>query len=219
LFRSEPFLGKIVVLKFATKESAAMAEIYVSTDIEADGPIPGPHSMLSFASAAFRGDKTLVGTFQANLALLPGASGDPKTMEWWRTQPEAWEACRKEVRDPAEVMPDYARWLKALPGKPVFVGYPAAYDFMFVYWYLIRFAGESPFSHSALDVKTFAMALLGSEYRASSKRNMPKEWFDDLPHTHVALDDAIGQGALFCNMLAARRATRGLTAQKEVPHE
>lgn len=30
-----------------------MAEIYVSTDIEADGPIPGPHSMLSFASAAY----------------------------------------------------------------------------------------------------------------------------------------------------------------------
>jgi hypothetical protein len=30
-----------------------MNEIYVSTDIEADGPIPGPHSMLSFASVAY----------------------------------------------------------------------------------------------------------------------------------------------------------------------
>lgn len=28
-------------------------EIYVSTDIETDGPIPGPNSMLSFGSAAF----------------------------------------------------------------------------------------------------------------------------------------------------------------------
>lgn len=76
---------------------------------------------------------------------------------------------------------------------------PAAYDFMFVYWYLIRFTGESPFSHSALDIKTFAMALLGGGYRESTKRNMPKRWFDKLPHSHVALDDAIG--ALFCNML------------------
>jgi hypothetical protein len=49
------------------------------------------------------------------------------------------------------------------------------------------------------------MALLGTEYRESTKRNMPKRWFEDLPHTHVALDDAIGQGALFCNMLAERR--------------
>lgn len=38
-----------------------MTEIYVSTDIEADGPIPGPHSMLSFASAAYKADKTQSG--------------------------------------------------------------------------------------------------------------------------------------------------------------
>jgi hypothetical protein len=182
-----------------------MAEVYVSTDVEADGPIPGPHSMLSFASAAYRADKTLVGTFEANLELLPGATGDPKTMNWWQTQPEAWAACRSDPRDPAVVLPEYVRWVKSLPGKPVFVGYPAAYDFLFVYWYLIRFAGESPFSHSALDIKTYAMAVLGTEYRASVKRNMPSEWFDDLPHTHVALDDAKGQGAMFCNMLAARK--------------
>ena len=48
------------------------------------------------------------------------------------------------------------------------------------------------------------MALLGTGYRDSTKRNMPKAWFDDMPHTHVALDDAIEQGALFCNMLADR---------------
>jgi hypothetical protein len=105
-------------------------------------------------------------------------------------------------------MRDYSAWLAALPGKPVFVGYPAAYDFMFVYWYLIRFTGESPFSHSALDIKTLAMALLGGGYREATKNRMPKRWFDDLPHTHVALDDALGQGALFCNMLAEVQARR-----------
>jgi hypothetical protein len=183
-----------------------MAEVYVSTDVEADGPIPGPNSLLSFASAAYLADKTLVGTFAANLELLPGARGDPKTMEWWRTQPDAWAAARRDLRDPAEAMPAYVAWLKALPGRPVFVAYPAAYDFLFVYWYLIRFAGESPFSHSALDIKTFAMAMLGAGYRDATKRNMPRRWFDpQLRHTHEALDDAIEQGALFCNMLAEHR--------------
>lgn len=181
-----------------------MAEVYVSTDVETDGPIPGPHSMLSFASAAFLPDKTLVGTFEANLTLLPGATGDEKTMSWWQTQPEAWAACRTNPRDPAAVMPEYVSWVKSLPGKPVFVAYPAGFDFLFVYWYLIRFAGESPFSHSALDIKSYAMAVLGTGYRESVKRNMPKAWFEDLPHTHVALDDAKGQGVLFCNMLADR---------------
>lgn len=41
-------------------------EIYISTDIEADGPIPGPHSMLSFASAAYTADKQLIDIFSAN---------------------------------------------------------------------------------------------------------------------------------------------------------
>lgn len=192
-----------------------MPEVYVSTDIEADGPIPGPHSMLSFASVALRADKTLLGTFLANLTTLPGAQGDPRTMAWWQSQPEAWAACRADSRDPAVVLPEYVAWLKALPGKPVFVGYPAAYDFLFVYWYLIQFAGESPFSHSALDIKTYAMALLGAEYRQSVKRNMPRKWFDPVPHTHVALEDALGQGMLFCNMLAVRQRQLAATSADE----
>ena len=184
-------------------------EIYVSTDIEADGPIPGPHSMLSFASAAFTAEKQLLSTFSCNLETLPDATPDPRAAEWWRSQSDAWAACRSNPRPPAEAMRDYLQWIKELPGKPVFVGYPAAYDFMFVYWYLIRFTGESPFSHSALDIKTLAMALTGRGYRDATKKNMPRRWFDDLPHTHVALDDAIGQGAMFCNMLREARAKLG----------
>jgi hypothetical protein len=187
-----------------------MPEVYVSTDVESDGPIPGPHSMLSFASAAYLADKTLVDTFSANLETLPGASGDPRTMEWWKTQPKAWEACRQDLEAPEVALPRYVAWLKSLPGRPVFVAYPAGFDFTFVYWYLIRFAGESPFSHSALDVKTFAMALLAKDYRDSVKRNMPRRWFDEKHrHTHVALDDAIEQGALFCNMLAELKSKTG----------
>lgn len=180
-------------------------EIYVSTDVETDGPIPGQNSMLSFASAAYLADKTLVATFEANLELLPGAIADPKTMAWWEQQAEAWEACRTDPQSPQVAFGNYLDWLKALPGAPVFVGYPAAFDFMFVYWYLMKFTGESPFSHSALDIKTLAMAVMKSEYREVSKNTMPKRWLDPLPHTHKALDDAIEQGALFCNILSEVR--------------
>jgi hypothetical protein len=183
-----------------------MSEIYVSTDSEVDGPIPGPHSMLSFGSAAYQADKTLVSTFSANLELLPGATGHADTMAWWADRPDAWKAARENPRDPAAVMPEYVAWLESLPGKPVFVGFPASFDFLFVYWYLIRFAGRSPFSFAALDIKTMAMIALGKEYRQCTKKNLPKRWFDQhLPHSHVALDDAIEQGALFCNILAELR--------------
>lgn len=53
-----------------------MAEIYVSTDVETDGPIPGPHSMLSFGSAACLADKTLVSTFTVNLTASRARSRD-----------------------------------------------------------------------------------------------------------------------------------------------
>lgn len=177
-----------------------MKEIYISTDIETDGSIPGINSMLSFGSAAYFPDKTLVSAFSANLETLFEAQSDPKTMDWWKSQPDAWIACRIYPQSPELAMPKYLQWIESLPSKPVFVAYPAAFDFMFVYWYLIRFTGKSPFSHSALDIKTLAMALLKIGYRDATKRRMPRHWFDDLPHTHLALDDAIEQGALFCNM-------------------
>lgn len=183
-------------------------EIYVSTDVESDGPIPGPHSMLSFGSAAYLADKTLLSTFTRNLVELPGASPHPDTPAFWEKNPEAWAACRKDPVDPAVAMPAYAEWLEALPGRPVLVSYPASYDFLFVYWYLLRFAGRSPFSFSALDIKTYAMAMLKVPYRDAVKRNMPSRWFDPAPHTHVALDDAIEQGALFCNMLEENTGRR-----------
>jgi hypothetical protein len=176
-------------------------EIYVSTDVETDGPAPGQNSMLSFASAAYRSDKTLIDTFSGNLEVLEGATSNPQTMAWWQTQQKAWKACRRDPQPPELLMPRYVGWLKSLRAQPVFVGYPAAFDFMFITYYLYKFAGENPFSYSALDIKTYAMAVLRIDFNDVHKRTMPKEWFDDLPFTHLPLDDAISQGAMFCNML------------------
>lgn len=183
-------------------------EIYVSTDVEADGPIPGPHSLLSFGSVAYRRDKSVVAEFTANLAPLPGAAPHPRTMLWWATQPAAYAMATAAPEDPAVAMPRYAKWLRELPGRIVFVGQPAGFDFMWIYWYLVKFTGDSPFGHSALDVKTYAMAVLRRSYRDCVKDALPKEWRDPLPHTHVAIEDAREQGALFCNLLRANGADR-----------
>ena len=181
--------------------SDARHEVYVSTDIETDGPIPGANSMLSFASIAYDDGGRELGSFAANLEILPEATPDARTMEWWRTQPEAWAACRQNPRTPAAAMADYDRWLQSLRGRPVFVAYPLLFDMMFIYWYQIRFIGKSPFGHSGIDIKTLAYAALGQRaYRDATKRNMPAEWFGKTPHSHVALDDARGQGELFFNI-------------------
>ena len=88
-----------------------MNEIYISTDVETDGPIPGPHSMLSLGSAAYTADKILVSTFSANLETLPGARAHPKTAEWWAKQPEAWAASRKDLESPEQAMTRYVTFV------------------------------------------------------------------------------------------------------------
>lgn len=176
-------------------------EIFVSTDVETDGPIPGVYSMLSFGSVAFTAEKEIISAFSANLNTLAGAAQDKATMQWWKTQKTAWQAHRKDLWQAEDAMKQYLYWLKGLPGKPVFVGYPAAFDFMFICWYLIKFTGENPFSLNVIDVKTFAWCLLNKPFTEISKRKMPKKWFDSCDKRHVALDDAREQGLLFCNML------------------
>jgi hypothetical protein len=162
--------------------------------------------MLSLASAAFAADKRLISKFEVNLITLPEAKGDADTMKWWSTQPEVWAACRASPEDPATAMERYARWVEGLGGQPVFVAYPAGFDFLFVYWYLIRFAARSPFGHAAIDIRSFAMATLRVDYLASGKKYMPRDWFEERTHTHIAMDDALEQGALFCNMLKHNRS-------------
>ena len=179
-------------------------EVYFSTDVETDGPIPGPHSMLSLGCAAISLADGMLATFSMNLELLSGASPNPGTMEFWQQNQSAYDATRVGVQSPETAVPRFVEWIESTAGKrkPVFVAYPAGFDFLFAYWYMMRFAGRSPFSHSALDIKTLAMVALRVGYRDVGKRSMPKRWFPPgRPHTHVALDDAIEQGEMFVNIM------------------
>ena len=178
-------------------------ETYVSTDIETDGPIPAKHSMLSVGSVAYNSDGEIIGKFAANLKTLPDATEDEKTMEWWKTQPKAWKLHRVNLQEPQEAMHEYLKWIKSLPGTPVFVAYPANFDWMFVQWYLVNFTGEMPFGYAALDIKSLVMGVLkATEFNSVTTENMPQEWTTyKNPLEHVALADALEQGILLFKVL------------------
>ena len=190
-------------------------ECYVSIDIEADGPVPGLHSMLSLGAAAFTSEGVLGDTFSVNLKQLPEASEDSRTMRWWASQPAAWEACRTEPEAPASAMRRFHVWLQHqhdTVGLPVMVAFPAAYDAMWSQWYLHRFVGEDPFRRRAIDVKTLAMVAMGAGYRATTKSSLPRHWRPRAEHTHVAVDDAVEQGELFVNIVRQLNVQRGNVA-------
>jgi hypothetical protein len=175
-------------------------QIFVSIDIEADGPIPGPHSMLSLGAVAFKTDGEEIGSWYENFDLLPLAQAHPLTDQFWAENHTAYQLTRTDTRDPEEAMRSFASWLETLPGRPVAVAAPAGFDFTFVYWYLMRFVGHSPFSFSCIDVKSVVMTLLNKPYHKCGKSAWKREWISGLPHTHHALDDAREQGVSWCKI-------------------
>jgi hypothetical protein len=182
-------------------------QIFVSIDVESDGPIPGPHSMLSLGAVAFTEQGDEIGTYYVNFDLLPDAQPHPDTQVFWAQNQESYDQTRVDTQDPTQAMKEFVMWIKQLPGVPVAVAAPAGFDFMFTYWYLMRFAGHSPFSFSCIDVKTMVMTMLKLPYRESGKRAWRKSWQSGLPHTHHALEDAREQGISFCKMLQELHGT------------
>ncbi|MFF3846520.1 3'-5' exoribonuclease domain-containing protein [Streptomyces sp. NPDC002328] len=183
--------------------------LYISVDVEADGPIPGPYSMLSLGAAV------------AGVQDADGfTAADPAARTFYRELrpiseefvPEALavsgldrKRLGREGREPAAALHEFARWVRGVSegAQPVMCGYPASYDWTFLYWYLIRFTGASPFGHSGcLDMKTLYATKAGLPLRAVAKGNMPRELLSKRRHTHHALDDAIEQAELFANLMA-----------------
>ncbi|MFD8392546.1 3'-5' exoribonuclease domain-containing protein [Streptomyces sp. NPDC059680] len=110
-----------------------------------------------------------------------------------------------EGAEPAVALAEFSAWVREVSAgaQPVMCGYPASYDWTFLYWYLIRFTGESPFGHSGcLDMKTLYATKAGLPLRAVAKGTMPRHLLSRRRHTHHALDDAIEQAELLANLMA-----------------
>ena len=125
--------------------------VFVTLHIHTDGPIPGPHSLLTLSSAAHSGDGGLISTFRANVRELPGATLHPVSLEHWRTRAEDWLTTRRAARPPALATDAYLRWTGTLPGALTLVMEPVGSDYLFLYWYCHRFGGRWPFVRTSTE--------------------------------------------------------------------
>jgi hypothetical protein len=178
-------------------------EVYVSIDIETDGPIPGVNSMLSLGAVAIQ-DGLEIGGWYGNFEPLPGAVRDEDTTAFWA---EHMDAYTEATRNPVEAhiqMIQFSTWLRSVRTAGhalVAVGWPIAFDFAFVNWYFHRFTGRNPLGFGGLDIRSYANGLAG--YPSYYGLPEAKVWAMAGPidkeglRPHNALDDAIGQGRLF----------------------
>jgi|SRR5215831_8668538 len=191
---------------------------YVVTDIETDGPEPGANSMRTFASVVVDEGGAIAGQFEGCLATLPGAQPRPATLEWLMGQPKAWADIIRNPKPASEVMADYADWVRGLPAPAVFVAHPMAFDGFWIDWYLRRFTGlrlvcgpyggESLFLGAGIDLASLVMGVQGWSYHRCRRELYPEAWFGAHPHSHCAIDDAMG----YAHVLATILRQRGLAA-------
>jgi hypothetical protein len=193
----------------------ARSDCYVSVDVEADGPVPGPYSMLSIGmvvAGRYDGERFDAADlddpdhrFYAELRPI-SSQFDQAALE---VSGLDRDVLQRDGEDPALAMTRAARWVRQVARKdrPVFAAFPLGFDWMFAYWYFLTFAEiGSPFGHSThLDIKTLYAAKAGEPIVRSIKRNMPSAILGNRPHTHHALDDALEQAELLQNLLRWER--------------
>ena len=104
---------------------------YVVYDIEEDGPIPGPHSMISIGAVAVNEKQEKLGQFEINFLPLENAKPHPTSLKWFASHaPEALEYTKHNQVSPKEGMNKFGDWILTLPQPRVMAAHPAPFDFM-----------------------------------------------------------------------------------------
>lgn len=187
---------------------------YVVCDIEADGPIPGPHSMMSLGAVAVNKEGNIFGEFEINFLPLKKAKPHSKTMEWFnKNAPKALMYCKINQVEPQEGMKCFGNWLLTLPMPRVMAAHPAPLDFMWVNWYIQTYLKdeleEPPFTkpffdnkgQGAFDIKSYAAAVLKKDFTNLHRDTYTKDLHDNTKHTHKAIDDAREYAQLLIKLL------------------
>jgi len=148
-------------------------------DIEADGPIPGDYSMISFGAVVV--EPGLERTFYGELR--------PISEEW---VPEALAVSgftREQVMtfaEPEGVMRSFAGWLGTVAsGQPMFISDNNGFDWQFINWYFHHFTGSNPFGFSSTNLGSLYTGLVRDTSRNSKHLRRTR-------HIHNPVDDARG---------------------------
>ena len=148
-------------------------------DVEADGPIPGKYSMVSFG--AVRVEPSLSRTFRGLTRPISDA---------WLPEALAVSGATREAHlgyeEPGAVMERFERWVLAeSKGRPVFFSDNLAFDWQFVNWYFHQYLGRNPFGWSGRRIGDLYCGMVKDAY--AGWKHLRRT-----PHDHDPVNDARG---------------------------
>ena len=168
-----------------------MTETYISVDIETTGLIVGEDNIASIGACVIGNIKD-----KFYIELKPFTdSFRPESVEVAKL---SIDYLKQNGVDIKYGMEKFAEWVNKHQ-RPVFVGFPLAFDMAFVHQYFLKYLGNDPFGRTSagLDMKTYAMAKLDCDMRDTTKKKLKEIFTWEGTHSHNALDDAIEQAYLF----------------------
>ncbi len=189
-------------------QSENRVDAYFSADIETDGPIPGPYSILSFAlvyAGSFDGKRfsrpeKYDQIFYRELAPISDAFEE----EALRVNGLDRDRLTREGAAPKNAMEEAFDWVESLSGnaQPVLVAYPLSFDWTWLYWYFVRYCKSgSPFEYSrCFDIKTAIAVKARVPVSQAGRSHLLPGLRPHHQHTHHAVDDAIAQAEIFANV-------------------
>jgi DNA polymerase III epsilon subunit-like protein len=170
-----------------------LEECFISVDVETGGATPADYALLSIGACLVDDPEV---TFYVELKPEDKRS----TQEALEVSKLSLDILETMGEPPAAAMQHFSDWVgEVVPEghRAVFVGFNAAFDWMFVADYFERYVGRNPFGHTALDIKSFAMGRLGSTWAETSMSVLAPAYLSGRPLAHHALSDAQDQAALF----------------------
>jgi len=176
-----------------TGQAGDQGECFISVDVETGGATPADYALLSIGACLVDDPET---TFYVELKPEDKRS----TQEALEVSKLSLDILETMGEPPAEAMQRFADWVgEVVPRgqRAVFVGFNAAFDWMFVADYFERYVGRNPFGYTALDIKAFAMGRLGGSWSDTSMSVLSPKYLSGRPLAHHALGDAQDQAALF----------------------
>ena len=187
---------------------------YIVIDVECDGRIPGINSMLGFGAIAINTNGETLGEFEVNILPLKNCVSDINTMNWFENSaPEALKYLSKNQISADKAIRKFGNWLLSLPTPRIMAAHPAPFDYMWIHWYFRKFLNDELVSHinlspffdekggPALDIMTYASAVLKKEYIDTTRENYGKIIHDNSKHSHLAIEDAREYSKLLIKLL------------------
>ncbi len=187
-------------------------ERFISVDVETAGPTPGDYAMVSIGACPV--DDPDRGFY---IELKPDR--DAVVESALAVSGLSMETLRAEGTDPRQAMEEFAQWIRDVvppqTHRPVFVGFNAVFDWMFVNEYFVRYGIENPFGHGGLDIKSYYVGMMGSTWEQTSMRHLSPKYLAGRPLSHNALGDARDQAELFRRISEDAAALRTAATQAE----